>query len=196
VSRNDKNIFKWFFFLRIVIENRDDYRNSNIYDTIDSKNITINEDAQKRSPSRKACFCVAFLKNKCFVLPFVLLFILVLTLMGMLIFVLIEGNNRINNLKDNLRIKENFIAEAENQSNQTMEQLNKRLLEQQEINEQSNKRLLKQQEITEQLNKNITELKKQNNQKIKQLNDRLLQNNATIEHLNKTFIECKTKSRR
>ncbi len=165
-----------FFLLSKVIENRNDYRNSNIYDNIDSKNITINE---KRSLSRKACFCVAFLRNKCFVLPFVL-FILLLTL-GMLIFVLIEGNNRINNLKDDLRIKENFIAEAENQSNQTIEQWNKRLF--------------KQQETIEQLNKSIEELKKQNNQKIKQLNDLLLQNNATIEHLNKTFIEYKTKSR-
>jgi DNA repair exonuclease SbcCD ATPase subunit len=195
------------FLLSIGVKKKVDYDNMKKNDIIDGENKTINEDKQKRSSSRKPSFCVRSLKNKWFVLPSIL-FILKLVI---LIVVLIKGKNRINNLKDDLRIKEKFIAEAENQSNQTMEQSNKRLLEQQETIEQLNKNitelkkknnqtikqfndhLLQNNATIQQLNKNITELKKQNNQTIKQLNDRLLQNNATIEGLNKTFIECKTK---
>jgi uncharacterized protein HemX len=161
--------------LSIVIENQIDYRSNNNSNIIGGKSIIVNEDAQKRSSSQKACFCVPLLRNKCFVLPFVL-FILVLTL-GMLIFVLIliKGKDRISHLENKLRIKENFTAEAENQFNQTIEQLNKRLLEHQET---------------------IKQLNKQNNQTIKQLNDDLLQNNVIIEHLNKTLIQCNTERSR
>ncbi len=195
--------------LSIVIENQIDYRSNNNSNIIDGKSIIVNEDAQKRSSSQKACFCVPLLRNKCFVLPFVL-FILALTL-GMLIFVLIKGKDRISHLENKLRIKENFIAEAENQSNQTMEQSNKRLLEQQETNkqlnkkitelnkqnnqtmEQSNKRLLEQQETIKQLNKNITELNKQNNQTMEQSNKRLLEHQETIKQLNKNITELNKK---
>jgi uncharacterized coiled-coil protein SlyX len=130
------------FLLSIVIENQIDYRSNNKSNIIDGKSIIVNEGAQKRSSSRKACFCVPLLRNKCFVLLFVL-FILVLTL-GMLIFVLIKGKDRIIHLENKLRIKEN-------QSNQMMEQLNKRLLEQQETIEQLNQNITK-------LNNNIMEL--------------------------------------
>jgi methyl-accepting chemotaxis protein len=95
----------------------------------------------------------------------------------MLIFVLINGKGRISHLENKLRIKENFTAEAEIQSNQTMEQLNKRLLEQQETIEQSNKRLLEQQETIEQLNKNITEL----NKNITELKKNITQLNKKVE---------------
>jgi small-conductance mechanosensitive channel len=170
--------------LSIVIENQIDYRSNNNSNIIDGKSIIVNEDARKRSSSGKACFCVPLLRNKCFALPFVL-FILVLTL-GMLIFVLIKGKNHISYLENKLRIKENFNAEAKNQSNQTVEQ--------------SNKRLLEQQETIKQLNKNITELNKQNNQTMEQSNKRLFeqqetikqlnkQNNQTMEQLNKRLLE-------
>jgi hypothetical protein len=110
------------FLLSIVIGNQIDYRSNNNSNIIDGKSIIVNEDAQKRSSSRKACFCVPLLRNKCFVLSFVL-FILVLILgmliFGKLIFVLIKEKNRISHLENKLRIKEYFIAEAESQSNQT-----------------------------------------------------------------------------
>jgi hypothetical protein len=153
------------FLLSIVVENEVDFHNTKKNDIIDGENKTINEDKQKRSSSRKPCFCVRSLKNKWFVLPLIL-FILILVI---LIVVLIESN-RINNLKDNFRINQSFISEIGNQNNQMVKQLNNHLL-------QNNA-------TTEQFNENITELKKQSNQTIKQLNDHLLQN--------KTFIECKT----
>jgi hypothetical protein len=84
------------FFLSIAIQNQVDYHSIKKNDIINGENKTINEDKQKRSSSRKPYVYVRLLKNKCFVLPSIL-FLLTL---GMLIFVLIEGNNRINKLKN------------------------------------------------------------------------------------------------
>jgi hypothetical protein len=151
------------------------YSNNN-YNIFDGNNITINE-APCRSSSLKRCFCIRLLTNKYFLFPLIL-FILTL---GTLIGVWTEKNNHISNLKDDLRIKENIIAEAKNQSNQTMKQ--------------SNKLLVKQQETSGQFNKTITLLKKQS-ETVKQLKNKLSENNATIEQLNKTLIKCKTERSR
>jgi hypothetical protein len=121
-----------------VIQNEVDYRISNIYDHIDGNDITINEDAEKSSSSRKACFCVPLLKNKCFVLPSIL-FLLVL---GMLIVVLIKGNTHINNLKNNLQIRESFISERENQTNQMIKERDRLLWEKSAKIEQINRKLI------------------------------------------------------
>jgi hypothetical protein len=88
-----------FFLLRIVIEDYVDYRSSNTNNKnniIDGRSTIVNKVKQKRSSSRKPCFRVPSLKNKCFVLPSIL-FLLTL---GILIFVLIGGNNHINKLKN------------------------------------------------------------------------------------------------
>lgn len=146
---------------------------NNSNNIIDSNDITVNQNTQRRSPSRKQWSCMSSLRNRYFLLALIL-FILIL---GILIVVLIEGNNRINNLKNSLRIKESFIALAQNETNQTAKQ--------------SNKLLLEQHERIEQFNKTITELNKQNNQTVKQWNDQLLEKNRTIEDLNKTLAECK-----
>ncbi len=110
--------------LSIVILNRIDYSNNN-NNIIDSNNITINEDTQRRSSSRKQWLCLSSLTNKYFVLPLIL-FILTL---GILIVVLIERNTRINHLQNNLRINQNFIVETQNQNNQIEKQLKNQLLE-------------------------------------------------------------------
>ncbi len=165
------------FLLSIVILNRIDYSNNN-NNIIDSNNITINGDTQRKWSSPKQGLCIPSLTNKCFLLPLIL-FILTL---GILTVILIGGIEHINNLKSNLQIKQNFIVETQNKNNQTVKISNKVLLEQY-------KRI-------EQFNKTLTELNNQNNQTVKQLNDQLLEKNATIEHLNKTVIECKAERSR
>jgi uncharacterized protein HemX len=109
--------------------------NNNNSNIIDGNNITINEDAPRRSSSRKQCFCIRLLTNKYFLVPFIL-FILTL---GMLIAVMIERNNHINNLKNNLQINQTFIAETENRNNQTVQQCNNVFSENNATIEQLNK---------------------------------------------------------
>jgi sensor histidine kinase YesM len=126
------------FLLSIVDENElVHYHNMKKNDIIDGENKTINKDKQKRSSSRKTCFCVRLLKNKWFVLASIL-FILTLVI---LVVVLIEGNDLINKLKNNLQIKESFISERENQTNQTVKQLKNELSEKNATIEQLNKKL-------------------------------------------------------
>ncbi len=82
----------------------------------------------------------------------------------MLIVVVIGGNNRINNLKNNLSRNQCFISGTENENNQTVKDFN----------------------VT------LTELNTQTNPTIKEVSNLSSKKNApTIEHLNKTFIECK-----
>jgi uncharacterized protein HemX len=126
-------------------------KNNNI---IGTNNITINEKRPRRSSPQ-----IPSSANKYFLLVFIL-FILII---GILSVVLIKRKNRINNLKDNLRIKEKSMVEIQNENNQTVTHFNKIL----------------------------TELNKQNNETVKQLNGLLSEKNATIEQLNKTLIEIK-----
>jgi hypothetical protein len=118
--------------LGIVILNRMNH-SSKSNNIIGSNNITINENIQRRSsPEGRS------LRNTCFSL---LLIIFILT-SGMLSIMLIKRNNRINHLKDNLRIKQNFIVETQNQNNQAVKQLNNLLSEKNATIEQLNKTLI------------------------------------------------------
>ncbi len=150
----------FLFLLSIVSEDQVDYRAITYRDNntiIDNNDTNVNEDIQTTLTSRKAYFSVPLLWKKCFVL----LLVLFLLTLGTLIVLFIEGNERINNLKNNLEIKEKLIVETENQTNQTMEQSIE----------------------------TITKLQKQNNQTIKEFNSLLSAKNTTIEHLNRKLRE-------
>ncbi len=125
------------FLLNIVILNRMNYSNNN-NNIIDSNNITINENTERTSSPSKQCFTISSLKNKYFLFPFIL-FILTL---GILIFIIIEGNNRINHVDNKLRMNQHFIIETLNQNNQTVKQLNNLLSEKNATIEQLNKTLI------------------------------------------------------
>jgi uncharacterized protein HemX len=168
--------------MRIVIENQVVYHNTTYssHNIIDNNNTNVNEDKQTKLSSQKAYFSVPLLRNKCFVLSLVL-FLLIL---GILIVVLIGGNEHINNLKNNLQIKKKLIVERENQTNQTMEQLIETITKLQKQNDQTVK----------DFNKTLTELNK-NNQTIKELNSLSWRKSETIEQLNKKLIEIKQTSK-
>ncbi len=125
--------------LNIVVLNQKNYSNSN-NNIIGSNNININPiningDTQGKLSLRKPWLCISLLPNKCFVLPFIL-FILIL---GVFIVVLIGGMEHINNLENNLQVKQ---VVTPNQNNQTVKQLNNLLSEKSATIEQLNQTLM------------------------------------------------------
>ena len=144
------------FTLNLVILNQiTSNRNSN--NIINSQNINIDGSAQKIFSSRKGCIGMSSSTGKGL---FFALVLFLLTL-GTFIIALLHGMDRINNLKNNLQIKQNLIVEIEDRNNRTVKQ--------------SNNFVLEQQRMIEQLNKILVESNAEHNQTVKRLSNLILE---------------------